>query len=142
MRVKRNLGPHRIQAELIRLHKLKLSTATIWKVLSRRGLSRLRSGRTSRQPKSYSRDIPGERVQMDTVKIAPGLIQFTAVDDCTRMRVLALYPRRTAHNAARFLKEHVDARMPERLLHQFQIAGLIMQDATYNRLIQAVCYSH
>jgi transposase InsO family protein len=112
MRAKRNLGPRRIQAELIRLHALKLSTATIWKVLNRRGLSRLRSGRTPRQPKPYSRDVPGERVQMDTVKIAPGLFQFTAVDDCTRMRVLALYPRRTAHNAVRFLKEHVLEEFP------------------------------
>ncbi len=96
MRSKRNLGPRRLQAELLRLHDLKLSTATIWKVLNRHGMNRLRSGRTPRQPKSYSRDVPGERVQMDTVKIAPGLFQFTAVDDCTRMRVLALYPRRTA----------------------------------------------
>lgn len=107
MRSKRNLGPRRIQAELIRLHALKLSTATIWKVLNRHGVSRLRSGRTPRELKSYSRHVPGERGQMDTVKIAPGLFQFTAVDDCTRMRVLALYPRRTAHNAVRFLKEHV-----------------------------------
>src|ERR1044072_9180269 len=34
------------------------------------------------------------------------------VDDCTRMRVLALYPRRTAHNAVRFLKEHVLEEFP------------------------------
>ena len=112
MRSKRNLGPRRLQAELIRLHALKLSTATIWKVLDRHGMNRLRSGRTPRQPKSYSRDVPGERVQMDTVKIAPGLFQFTAVDDCTRMRVLALYPRRTAHNAVRFLKDHVLEEFP------------------------------
>lgn len=46
MRTKRNLGPRRLQAELIRLHALKLSTATIWKVLNRHGMNRLRSGRT------------------------------------------------------------------------------------------------
>src|SRR5215204_3869624 len=112
MRSQRNLGPRRIQAELISLHALKLSTATIWKVLNRHGMSQLRSGRTPRLPKSYSRDVPGERVQMDTVKIAPGLFQFTAVDDCTRMRVLALYPGRTAQNAGRFLKEHVLEEFP------------------------------
>jgi transposase InsO family protein len=76
-------------------------------VLNRHSMNRLRSGRTPRLPKSYSRDVPGERVQMDTVKVVPGLFQFTAVDDCTRMRVVALYPRRAAHNAVRFLKEHV-----------------------------------
>ena len=77
---------------MIRLHDLKLSTATIWKVLNRHGLNRLRSGRVPRQPKSYSRDIPGERVQMDTVKVAPGLFQFTAVYDCTRMRFSRALP--------------------------------------------------
>lgn len=112
MRSKRNLGPRRIQAELIRLHSFKLSTATIWKVLNRHGMNRLRSGRAPRQPQSYSRDVPGERVQMDTMKVAPGLFQFTAVDDCTRMRVIALYPRRTAQNAVRFLKEHVLEEFP------------------------------
>ena len=35
---------------------------------------------------------------MDTCKIAPGLYQYTAVDDCTRYRVLRLYTRRTAAN--------------------------------------------
>jgi transposase len=61
MRSKRNLGPRRIQAELIRLHAFKLSTATIWKVLDRHGMNRLRSGHAPRQPKLYSRDVPGER---------------------------------------------------------------------------------
>ena len=41
---------------------------------------------------------------MDTCKIAPGLYQYTAVDDCTRMRVLATFKRRTAANSLRFLE--------------------------------------
>ena len=81
-------------------------------MLNLHGMNHLRSGRTPRQPKSYSSDVPGERVQMDTVKIALGLFQFTAVDDHTRMRVLALYPRRTAQNTVRFLKEHVLEEFP------------------------------
>lgn len=48
---------------------------------------------------------------MDTCKIAPGLYQYTSVDDCTRFRVLALYSRRTAANTLRFL-EHVVEEMP------------------------------
>lgn len=64
-------------------------------------MNRLCSGRTPRLPKSYSRDVPGEGVQIDTVKIAPGLFQFTAVDDCTRLRVLALYPSRRVKAEAR-----------------------------------------
>ena len=40
---------------------------------------------------------------MDPCKIAPGLYQFTAVDDCTRYRVLRIYKRRTAANTLDFL---------------------------------------
>ena len=42
---------------------------------------------------------------MDTRKIGPGLYQHTAVDDCTRIRVLALYPRRSASNTLTFLEK-------------------------------------
>ena len=48
---------------------------------------------TRKGQKRYAKEIPGERVQMDTCKIAPGLYQYTAIDDCTRIRVLALYKR-------------------------------------------------
>jgi transposase-like protein len=48
---------------------------------------------------------------MDTCKIAPGLYQYTAIDDCTRYRVLGLYHRRTAANTLRFL-DRVLEQMP------------------------------
>ncbi len=51
----------------------------------------------------YACPIPGKRVQMDTCKIALGLYQYTAIDDCTRYRVLRLYTRRTAANTLYFL---------------------------------------
>lgn len=56
------------------------------------------SGRrgTRHKPKRYSRPVPGDRVQMDTCKIAPGLYQFTAIDDCSRFLVVHLAPRRSA----------------------------------------------
>jgi transposase InsO family protein len=50
--------------------------------------------------------VPGERAQMDTMKLAPGLYQYTLVDDChtsTRYLVAALYPRRTAAHTLEFL---------------------------------------
>jgi transposase InsO family protein len=43
------------------------------------------------------------RNRADTIKIAPGLYQYTAIDDCTLVMVLGLYPRRTAANAVDFL---------------------------------------
>ena len=41
---------------------------------------------------------------MDTCKIGPGRYQYTAVDDCTRIRVLALYSRRSGANTLLFLE--------------------------------------
>lgn len=51
----------------------------------------------------YSRPIPGDCIQMDTCEIAPGIYQYTAVDDCSRWRVLEIYERRTANNTLHFL---------------------------------------
>ncbi len=54
-----------------------------------------------------------DRIQMDTCKIAPGIYQYTAVDDCSRWRVLEIYNRRTANNTLQFL---------ELLIEQFPFA--------------------
>jgi len=45
---------------------------------------------------------------MDVCKIAPGVYQYTAIDDCTRYRVLALYSRRTAANSISFLEKAIE----------------------------------
>ncbi len=74
-------------------------------MLHQEGVPLLHRGRKPKQPKLYSRPIPGDRVQLDTFKVAPGLYQYTATDDCTRVRVLGLYSARTARNAVHFLEE-------------------------------------
>lgn len=56
-----------------------------------------------KQFKRYSRPTSGDRIQMDTCKIAPGIYQYTAVDDCSRWRVLEIYKRRTAENTLHFI---------------------------------------
>ena len=107
LRDERKLGPKRIQAELLRHHDLRLSTATIWKVLrtsERAPLVRKRPPETVRR---YSRPLPGDRVQLDMMKITSGRFQYTAVDDCTCLRVLGLYPARTAVNAVHFLENRM-----------------------------------
>lgn len=90
LRKERNLGARRIQSELIREDETKLSLATIHKVLSDARVRPLKQPPRGRHTKRYSRPIPGERVQMDTCKIAPGIYQYTSVDDCTRCRVLRI----------------------------------------------------
>jgi transposase InsO family protein len=101
----RRLGSRRIQSELQRSYGFEVSRPTIEKVLKalspRSPLTRVlpRKGK-----KRYAKEIPGERVQLDTCQIGPRLYQYTAVDDCTRIRVLALFERRTAANSLRFLE--------------------------------------
>lgn len=68
--------------------------------------------RTSQAPIRYSRPVPGERIQIDTMKIASGIYQYTAIDDCTRFRVLGIYSRRTAKNSVRFLEERMIDEFP------------------------------
>lgn len=106
LRKKRRLGPKGIQSELKRLHQTHFSTATIWRILARHGVSQ--SVRPCRKPKTikrYSRPVPGDRVQIDNCKISKKLYQFTAVDDCTRLRVLRLYESRNAESAADFVDQ-------------------------------------
>lgn len=112
LRRERKLGIKMLRNELIRRHELRLALDTIHKVLVRHGGNLLKRPRLRRKgAKRYSRPIPGDRVQMDTCKIAPGLYRYTAIDDCSRFQVLGLYPRRTAANTLAFL-DRVAAEMP------------------------------
>lgn len=112
LRRSRQLGIKRLRNELIRLHQIRFSLATIHKVLRRHDVSRLAERRWRRRvPQRYTRPVPGDRVQMDVCKIGPGLYHYAAVDDCTRYRVLGLYPRRSAIHTIAFL-ERVIEEMP------------------------------
>lgn len=109
---KQRLGSRRIQSELVRLHQVLLSTSTIHKILKQEGLGLLKTTRRSRKgTKPYQKAIPGERVQMDVCKIGPKLYQFTAIDDCTRLKVIRLYPNKASRSTLLFL-EHVMGEFP------------------------------
>jgi transposase-like protein len=112
LRRERKLGIKMLRNELARGHGLRLALDTIHKVLVRHGENRPERPRPKRKgTKRYSRPVPGDRVQMDTCKIAPGLYQYTAIDDCSRWQVLGLYPDRTAASTLAFL-DRVAAEMP------------------------------
>ncbi len=105
MRKNRRLGARRIQNELLRLHEISLSLRTIHKILSRHNVKPLKRPRRTASPIRCEKDIPGERIQMDSTKVGARKYQYTAVDDCTRYRVLAIFPRRTARNTLLFLDQ-------------------------------------
>jgi transposase-like protein len=109
LRRTRSLGVKRLRNELIRQHDLQLSLDTIHRVLVRHGAQHLDQARLRRKgARQYSRPIPGDRVQMDVCKIAPGIYQYTAIDDCSRYKVLGVYPRRNAKSTLSFLERVVE----------------------------------
>ncbi|WP_375327193.1 DDE-type integrase/transposase/recombinase [Candidatus Tisiphia endosymbiont of Nemotelus uliginosus] len=112
LRSERKLGVRRVQSEIKRLYEMPLFLATIHKIFKNSDVPYLQKKRHYRkQAKRYNCKLPGERVQMDVCKIANNLYQYTAIDDCTRYKVLALYKRRTAENTLDFL-DQVMERMP------------------------------
>jgi len=108
LRTERLLGTRRLQHELQRLYQLHLSTSTIHKILKRHQVPSLRRRPRKRHRKRYERSVPGDRVQVDTIKIARGKYQYTAIDDCSRYQIARLYPRRTAANTLDFIRYVVE----------------------------------
>jgi len=90
------------------LHNISISLATIHKVLTNNNSKPIRKLKRHKKFIRYSRPIPGDRVQIDTCKIGPGIYQYTAVDDCSRFRVLDIYPRRTAANTLKFIDKMIE----------------------------------
>jgi transposase InsO family protein len=109
LRRDRKLGVKQLRNELIRHHDLPLSLDTIHRVLVRHNVQILkRPRRRLKGALRYSRPLPGDRIQMDVCKIAPGVYQYTAIDDCSRYKVVGVYGRRTAANTLAFLDRVIE----------------------------------
>lgn len=109
LRCERKLGIKQLRNELIRQHDLTLSLDTIHRVLVRHDEQVLkRPRRRVRGKLRYSRPVPGDRVQMDVCKICPAVYQYTAIDDCSRYAVFAIFQRRTAANTLDFLDRVIE----------------------------------
>jgi transposase InsO family protein len=119
-----HFGPHKIAMYLKRYHDIELSPSGIWRILHRLDMSRLPSSQRYRRQrerwKRYEKPEPGHRVQIDVKFIAPlpgsrrKYYQFTAIDDCTRLRVLRIYDRLNQQTAIQFL-DYVLAKLPFRV---------------------------
>src|SRR5262249_2420427 len=95
-RVDFSYGSTRTQLWLWRVHRLRVSQTTIQAVVRELGLPRVKPvrKRRPRQLKLFERERPGDCVQVDVKFVRVGgqrLFQYTALDDCTRYRVLRLY---------------------------------------------------
>jgi len=119
-----HFGPHKIAMYLKRYHDIELSPSGIWRILKRLDMSRLPSSQRYRRHrdrwKRYEKPEPGHRVQIDVKFISPlpgsrrKYYQFTAIDDCTRLRVLRIYERLNQQSAIQFL-DYVLAKLPFRV---------------------------
>lgn len=108
IRTEFQFGPQRIRLHLLRVYNLTISAPTIWRVLQAEDMPRIKKYRKHNDITRYNRPIPGDRVQIDVTKIGPKCYQFTAIDDCTRLRVLRLYPNKKAESTIDFLGHVLD----------------------------------
>jgi transposase InsO family protein len=117
-------GPMKIKMYLQRYHDIDISNSGVWRILKRLELNRLpASQRYTRHVdrwKRYEKPQPGHRVQIDVKLIAPLAgsrrkhYQFTAIDDCTRLRILRIYDRLNQTTAIRFV-DYVLEKLPFRV---------------------------
>jgi len=112
---------------LKRYHDVTISRSGVWRILKRLNMGRLpvsqRYKRHDKQWKRYEKQLPGHRVQIDVKFIEPiagvtgrkggrnKYYRFTAIDDCTRLRVLRIYPQLNQKTAIQFL-DYVLQRLP------------------------------
>src|SRR5436309_1882437 len=119
-----HFGPHKIAMYLKRYHDIVISPSGVWRILKRLDMSRLPSSQRYRRHadrwKRYEKPLPGHRVQIDVKFIAPlkgaprKHYQLTAIDDCTRIRVLRIYDRCDQRTAIQFV-DYVLERLPFRV---------------------------
>lgn len=119
-----HFGPARIAAYLRRFHGIEIAGSSVHRILTRHGMSRLPANQKHRPHgkrwQRYEKPQPGHRLQVDVkfLERIPGtrrrLYQFTAIDDCTRIRVLKIYDACNQRAAISFIDE-VLRRLPFRV---------------------------
>ena len=120
-----HFGAGRIADYLNRFHQVRIATSTVHRLLGQHGMGRLPANQKYRSHvkrwQRYEKPQPGHRLQMDVkfLERIPGtqkrLYQFTAIDDCTRIRVLKVFDACNQRTAISFLNEVV-RRLPFRVL--------------------------
>ncbi len=116
-----HFGPWKIQMYLKRYHDIVISKSGVWRILKRLMLNKLprnqRYKKHENRWKRYEKPMPGHRIQID-VKFLERIkgtrkryYQFTAIDDCTRLRVMKIFERNNQLSAIQFV-DYVLSRLP------------------------------
>ena len=124
LREQYHFGAGRIADYLKRFHQVSIARSSVHRILGKHGMNRLPANQKHRPHKQrwqrYEKPQPGHRLQVDVKfleRIAgtrKRLYQFTAIDDCTRIRVLKIYDACNQRTAIRFIDE-VIRRLPFRV---------------------------
>jgi transposase len=119
-----HFGAGRIRDYLKRFHQITVAVGSVHRILVRHAMGRLPANQKYRPHKKrwkrYEKAQPGHRLQLDVkfLERIPGtgkrLYQFTAIDDCTRIRVLKIFDACTQRAAIRFVDD-VLRRLPFRV---------------------------
>jgi transposase InsO family protein len=124
LRQQYHFGPGKIADYLKRFHQVSVARSSVHRILSKHGMNRLPANQKHRPHakrwQRYEKPQPGHRLQIDVkfLERIPGtrkrLYQFTAIDDCTRIRVLKVFDACNQRAAIHFLDEVV-RRLPFRV---------------------------
>jgi transposase InsO family protein len=119
-----HFGPQRIADYLKRFHSLSIAASSVHRILGRHGLHRLPANQKHRPHavrwQRYEKPQPGHRLQVDVkfLERTPGtskrFYQFTAIDDCTRLRILKVFDACNQRTAIQFIDDVV-RRLPFRV---------------------------
>ena len=109
-RLEHRFGANRAQIWLARVHEVRVATETIQRVFRDISVPHLVKTRRRgpKQLKLFEKERPGDSVQIDVKVVVRGRskwFQYTAIDDCTRVRILRLYRRQNHHSSLAFLRE-------------------------------------
>lgn len=116
-----HFGPWKIQMYLKRYHDVQISKSGVWRILKRLLINKLPSNQRYKKHedrwKRYEKPQPGHRIQID-VKFLERIkdsrkryYQFTAIDDCTRLRILKIFDKNNQLTAIQFV-DYVLSRLP------------------------------
>jgi len=117
------LGTWRIKWYLEPYHDIHVSESTVYRTLKRHGVEPLDRAITRRAmgPQRYAKGTPGHHVQIDVKFLVfnteNGKIkryQYTAIDDCTRIRAMKIYDKHNQQCAIEFLN-YVIEKFPFRI---------------------------
>ncbi len=110
-----HFGPGKIADYMRRFHQQSLAVSSVHRILLRHGMNRLPTSQKhrarARRWQRYEKPQPGFRLQLDVkfLERIPGthrrFYQFTAIDDCTRLRVLKVYDSCNQGTAIRFIDD-------------------------------------